>query len=410
MSIGVPGHLRPQIIVRAFSRSAHVLGFTAILAAFLIVGTVQTVDTYRILWPALIALIPMAGLLWYVDRRPTMFASITYLVVGGACVYWFSVTVMSEYPIDGTDTFVLSAPRVALMMVGGAGVSIVSGVLWCVIGLACAEIAVINAAIQTGTPIMVDTTSLITLLVATGALFAVRQGLKRSTGTQPTIHRAARDEELAALRYRIESQAAAVMHDTVLGHLAAMGSAPPGPLSPTLRTQVERDLEVLIGEEWLSDDAREADTRARTDWQHSPLYAAVEEARTLGLDVDVSGDPAAVGRIDGRRAAALGLAAKQCLVNVLRHSGVDTAEVVVFGADTDVSVMILDTGKGFVVDETAPDRLGIRESVRKRMEAVGGDVTLWSSPGHGTSVLIRVPVEPDATAPAAAATTAEGDA
>ena len=198
---------------------------------------------------------------------------------------------------------------------------------------------------------------------------------------QPTIHRAARDEELAALRYRIETKAAAVMHDTVLGHLAAIAAAPPGPLGPGMRQQVERDLEVLIGEEWLSDDGRDLTSRSRSEWQHSPLFAAIEEVRTLGLDVEVTGDPAAAARLDPARAAALGLAAKQCLVNVLKHSGVDRAEVVVFGAEAEVSVMIIDTGKGFVVSETSADRLGIRASVRRRMEAVGGDVKLWSALG-----------------------------
>ena len=173
------------------------------------------------------------------------------------------------------------------------------------------------------------------------------------------------------------------MHDTVLGHLAAIAAAPPGPLGPAMRQKVERDLEVLIGEEWLSDDARDVDTRARTEWQHSPLFVAIEESRTLGLDVEVTGDPAAVARLDPARAAALGLAAKQCLVNVLRHSGVDRADVVVFGADTDVSVMIIDNGKGFVVDETGADRLGIRASVRRRHRGCRRRREALVGPGQG---------------------------
>jgi hypothetical protein len=391
MSIGFPGHLRPQVIVRAFARSNHVVGYVALASAFLVVASVQAQDPSQILWPALIALVPMAILLRQVDRRRTLFNSITYVVVGAACVYWFSVTVMAEYPLSGTDAFVLSAVRIALMMVGGAGASALSGIMWCVIGLAAAEVVVIGAALRTNTVLAVDTTSLVALLLAASALFAIRRGLRRSTGSQPTIHRAARDEELAALRYRIETKAAAVMHDTVLGHLAAIAAAPPGPLGPGMRQQVERDLEVLIGEEWLSDDARDLTSRSRSEWQHSPLFAAIEEVRTLGLDVEVTGDPAAVARLDPARAAALGLAAKQCLVNVLKHSGVDRAEVVVFGAEAEVSVMIIDTGKGFVVAETGADRLGIRASVRRRMEAVGGDVKLWSALGRGTSVVLRVP-------------------
>ena len=391
VSIGFPGHLRPQIIVRAFARSAHVVGFVAIASAFLVVASVQAQDLHRIVWPALIALVPMAIMLREVDRRRTLFNSVTYVVVGAACVYWFSVTVMEEYPLSGSDAFVLSAVRIALMMVGGAGVSARSSIMWCAIGLAAAEVVVVGAAVRTGTPLVVDTTSLVAFVLATTALFAIRRGLRRSNRSQPTLHRAARDEELAALRYRIEAQAAAVMHDTVLGHLAAIAAAPPAPLGAAMRQKVERDLEVLIGEEWLTDDPRDVDRHVRTEWQHSPLFGAIEETRALGLDVAVTGDPAAVARLDAAQAAALGLAAKQCLINVLRHAGVDRADVVVFGSDADVSVMITDSGKGFVVDETGADRLGIRASVRRRVEAVGGDAKLWSAPGRGTSVVLRVP-------------------
>jgi signal transduction histidine kinase len=53
--------------------------------------------------------------------------------------------------------------------------------------------------------------------------------------------------------------------------------------------------------------------------------------------------------------------------------------------------MVIDTGKGFSEEETGSDRLGLRQSVRRRIEAVGGTVQVWSTPGKGTSVMIRVP-------------------
>jgi len=56
-----------------------------------------------------------------------------------------------------------------------------------------------------------------------------------------------------------------------------------------------------------------------------------------------------------------------------------------------VSVMVIDTGKGFSEEETGSDRLGLRQSVRRRIENVGGTVQVWSTPGKGTSVMIRVP-------------------
>jgi hypothetical protein len=222
----------------------------------------------------------------------------------------------------------------------------------------------------------------------------------RGRNAQPSLHRAARDEQLSAMRYQIELKAAAVMHDTVLNHLAAIANAQEGALDPKLRDQIDRDLEVLVGEEWLLDSDGPADQDTHIEWRSSRLFRAVEESRELGLEVDVSGDVSAVSRLGVEHAAAVALATKQCLVNVLRHAGTDRAEVVVYGSEHEVSVMVIDTGKGFTEDETGADRLGLRHSIRRRIENVGGTVQVWSTPGKGTSVMIRVPATTTAGAAA----------
>jgi signal transduction histidine kinase len=38
------------------------------------------------------------------------------------------------------------------------------------------------------------------------------------------------------------------------------------------------------------------------------------------------------------------------------------------------------------------DRLGLKSSVFGRVEAEGGTVKIWTSPGHGTSVLFTLPL------------------
>jgi signal transduction histidine kinase len=76
---------------------------------------------------------------------------------------------------------------------------------------------------------------------------------------------------------------------------------------------------------------------------------------------------------------------------VLHHSGTTRAEVAVFDSETEVSVMVIDSGRGFSEADNQPDRLGIRQSVRQRIESIGGSVQIWSAPGRGTSVMIRVP-------------------
>ena len=66
---------------------------------------------------------------------------------------------------------------------------------------------------------------------------------------------------------------------------AIAGAAPGTPIG-SLRDPIERDLENLIGEEWLSDESPEVDSRSRTDWQQSGLFSAIQESRAMGLELE----------------------------------------------------------------------------------------------------------------------------
>ncbi|MEZ5190189.1 MAG: hypothetical protein R2717_04415 [Schumannella sp.] len=57
-----------------------------------------------------------------------------------------------------------------------------------------------------------------------------------------------------------------------------------------------------------------------------------------------------------------------------------------------MTIMITDQGAGFDPSSVPEDRLGVRGSIVRRMEDVGGAARVWSSPGGGTSVVLRVPV------------------
>ncbi len=393
MSIGLPSHLRAQTISRAFSRAGRVAALVCFVGALGMVLAVQAERPALILWPAVIALLPVIVMLATLGRYRGIFFSVSYLVMGGASTYWFGLTVMSQFDrITATDSLVLVLPPIALMLVGGVGgTSIGAGIAGCTLGLAVAELAIVAAGVQTGVPIVVDGTGISTFIAVVGALLLLGFSQRLVRAAQPSLQRAARDDHLSSVRYDIEAMAAAVMHDTVLGHLAALAAAPPGKLSAQLKKQMERTLEILVGEEWLADGSPTVDGGALADWRYSQLFLAIEEARRLGLHVEVSGDIAASGRLSAVRSAALGLAVKQCLVNVIKHAGVDAAEVVVYGSESDVSVMVIDSGRGFSETQTGRDRLGLRQSVRRRMESVGGQVQVWSAPGRGTSVMIRVP-------------------
>ncbi len=108
--------------------------------------------------------------------------------------------------------------------------------------------------------------------------------------------------------------------------------------------------------------------------------------------MDVSGDLHGLDALESTTALALSQAIEQCLVNVLRHSGVRRAELVVFTAARELTAMITDAGSGFIESAVDGDRLGLRNSVRGRITSLGGSVQLWSNPGTGTSIVLTVPM------------------
>ncbi|MBF4161815.1 ATP-binding protein [Nocardioides acrostichi] len=90
-------------------------------------------------------------------------------------------------------------------------------------------------------------------------------------------------------------------------------------------------------------------------------------------------------------------ATREALRNVGRHAfggepaPEGTVEVSVHHDRRAVRVRVVDRGRGFDPDHTAPDRLGILVSVRGRMEAVGGRARVQSRRGAGTEVEVLWP-------------------
>lgn len=392
MSIGLPAHLRAKSVSRAFGSAANTIACVCLVLAAAGVVAIYAGNTSVVLWPAALALIPPLITLWLLNRYRTVFFTVAHILIGGAAIYWFALILNSQLsPLGDAGEYLLVLPSIALTVIGGAGYTVVSDIMWCTIGLVVAEAAVAIATWQLLGTTTVSLTVFLSYLAVVFILITMRlsqQGVRR---LQSTLHRAARDDDMATLRYTMEAASAAVMHDTVLGHLAAIAHAQFGAMNPQLQSQISRDLELLVGEEWLSEPAPDSQDSNRADWQSSELLVAVAEAREMGLDVDVTGDLAALSLLSARGGAALGPAVKQCLVNVIRHSGTMHAEVAVFASPDEASVLVVDAGTGFEEAETGDDRLGLRQSVRRRIELVSGTVQVWSAPGRGTSVMIRVP-------------------
>jgi signal transduction histidine kinase len=207
-----------------------------------------------------------------------------------------------------------------------------------------------------------------------------------------TIHRAIRDDQVIHIRHDLSLESAAELHDTALSELITVANSVPGPLAPALRRRIEADLRSLT-EDRVPLASDQSGAAAEEIWLSSDMYAAIELARDDGLAVEVSGERDALSRLSPECRRAVGLAVRQCLVNVLRHSGSAAADVAIAASEHEVSVLVADAGRGYVQSEERSERLGLRNSVQERIGRVGGRVTIWSAPDIGTSVMLLVPTD-----------------
>jgi signal transduction histidine kinase len=89
--------------------------------------------------------------------------------------------------------------------------------------------------------------------------------------------------------------------------------------------------------------------------------------------------------------AAVLAAAREATVNAAKWSGAGTVSLFAEVEPAAVSVFVRDRGRGFDPAAVPEDRKGLAESVRARMERRGGSVTVRSTPGAGTEVVLTMP-------------------
>ena len=98
-------------------------------------------------------------------------------------------------------------------------------------------------------------------------------------------------------------------------------------------------------------------------------------------------------RIDSTFAAQLQPIIQEALTNVRKHSGARSAQIIFSFSNGEIQVIIQDDGRGFDSEKIAATQgFGLR-SMRGRAEMVGGRLEVNSTPGKGTQVIIRAPLQ-----------------
>ncbi len=98
--------------------------------------------------------------------------------------------------------------------------------------------------------------------------------------------------------------------------------------------------------------------------------------------------------LDGDRATATFRIFQECLTNVIRHAQAKSVRVALVQEDENIFLVVEDDGVGFCESDLSNSlgSLGLL-GMKERAQFCGGDVHISSSPGHGTKVTIRVPVD-----------------
>jgi PAS domain S-box-containing protein len=106
---------------------------------------------------------------------------------------------------------------------------------------------------------------------------------------------------------------------------------------------------------------------------------------TLGCDKDIPDLPAEV-------ASHLYWIAQEALTNARKYANADELSLQLTCTDTKLTLCVSDDGDGFEHSENHTGGLGLR-TMRYRAELLGGQLTIESAPGEGTTITCRLPLD-----------------
>jgi signal transduction histidine kinase len=237
--------------------------------------------------------------------------------------------------------------------------------------------------------------ALATVTLSGVAARVVRAAARQADDDADRMSRQLASQDAALAVEETERRAANAVHDDVLSVLRAVALAD---------QSLPRN--ILAAKARLAQSALARQVLAGGRGFASLGSALQRQALGFAPELDVS------CRIDGDldipapAAEALSGAAGEALRNVAAHAGVSDVTVIARGSGSDgVEVIVRDRGTGFDPARVGPASMGLRSSVRRRVQDAGGSAEVISSPGEGTVVILTwkpsEPVASEATDPLA---------
>jgi len=112
--------------------------------------------------------------------------------------------------------------------------------------------------------------------------------------------------------------------------------------------------------------------------------------KRIDSEIEVKKNSMAAFDVSGDVASALTEATIQAIHNSVMHAGAKAKrELSLKATPTGLKIMVKDDGRGFRVSQVSRAKLGVRVSIIGRVEAVGGQAHIISSPGKGTTVVLE---------------------
>jgi signal transduction histidine kinase len=215
---------------------------------------------------------------------------------------------------------------------------------------------------------------LLAMIVAVGGVILLGGPWAWNVGRQLVEERSSR------ARSEARAEMAAHLHDSVLQTLALIQRAKTSREMTTLARTQERELRA-----WLYGSAP-AVAGARLRDAIDAMAGRVEAQHQVRVETVVVGD----ADLD-ERLGALVDACAEAVTNAARHSGSEAISVYVEVEPDTVTAFVRDQGRGFDPAAVPPDRRGIADSIVGRIVRRGGTVSIDSTAGTGTEVVIRLP-------------------
>ena len=206
------------------------------------------------------------------------------------------------------------------------------------------------------------------------------------------------EEALREIREAERRRIARDLHDGVLQDLsysaASMGLIRMEVDDPTLERQLQKAIDaVRRAGQGLRDavnDLRLEDQRERTFPELVGALVKTNQAMVRDCEIRLEVDEGFPSALSGTVGTELLRVIQEALTNARRHSGAEKVLVTLKVEGGDLVIGVSDDGRGFG-SETASG-IGL-SSMRERATAIGGRLLVESSPGEGTSVRLRVPID-----------------